>query len=101
MIAIPAEQWRVFQNITFTELSQIFKHLAGLVKLRPFRLHPLLLSLSKTNLVQEQAPCLNRTDSSPKNTENLYTLKGLGGEDLLSWEFDNGKPEVFYCLHYL
>jgi hypothetical protein len=40
MIAIPPEQWRVFQNITFTELSQILKHLAGLVKLRAFRTHP-------------------------------------------------------------
>jgi hypothetical protein len=42
MIAILPEQWCVFQNITFTELSQILKHLAGLVKLRAFRRHPLL-----------------------------------------------------------
>ncbi|WDD31736.1 hypothetical protein PQG02_24060 [Nostoc sp. UHCC 0926] len=40
MIAIPPEQWRVFQNITFTELSQTLKHLAGLVKLRAFPRHP-------------------------------------------------------------
>lgn len=40
MIAIPPEEWRVFQNMTFTELSQILKHLAGLVKLRAFRRHP-------------------------------------------------------------
>ncbi|MBS3029753.1 MAG: hypothetical protein EZY12_21845 [Dolichospermum sp. DET69] len=40
MIAIPPQEWRVFQNITFTELSQILKHLAGQVKLRAFRRHP-------------------------------------------------------------
>lgn len=40
MIAIPPQEWRVFQNITFIELSQILKHLAGLVKLRAFRRHP-------------------------------------------------------------
>ncbi|WP_292801160.1 hypothetical protein [Nostoc sp. NMS7] len=39
MIAIPPEEWRVFPNMTFTELSQILKHLAGLVKLRAFRRH--------------------------------------------------------------
>lgn len=40
MIAIPPEQWRVFHNMTFIELSQILKHLAGLAKLRAFRRHP-------------------------------------------------------------
>ncbi|WP_228059594.1 transposase [Plectonema radiosum] len=40
MIAIPPEKWRVFQNMTFIELSQILKHLAGHVKLRAFRRHP-------------------------------------------------------------
>ena len=40
MIAIPPEQWCVFQNMTFTELSQILKHLAGHVKLKTFRRHP-------------------------------------------------------------
>lgn len=40
MIAIPPEEWRVFQNMTFTEFCQILKHLAGLVKLRAFRRHP-------------------------------------------------------------
>ena len=40
MIAIPPEEWRVFQSMTFTELSQILKHLAGQVKLRAFRRHP-------------------------------------------------------------
>lgn len=40
MIAIPSEEWRVFHNMTFTELSQILKHLAGLAKLRAFRRHP-------------------------------------------------------------
>jgi Transposase DDE domain len=40
MIAIPPEQWCVFQNMTFTELSQTLKHLASLVKLRAFRRHP-------------------------------------------------------------
>ncbi len=40
MIAIPPEEWRVFHNITFIELSQILKHLAGLAKLRAFRRHP-------------------------------------------------------------
>ena len=40
MIAIPPEEWRIFQNMTFTELSQILKHLAGYVKLRAFRRHP-------------------------------------------------------------
>ncbi|WP_335002196.1 transposase [Nostoc sp.] len=40
MIAIPPDEWCVFQNMTFTELSQTLKHLAGLVKLRTFRRHP-------------------------------------------------------------
>ena len=40
MIAIPPQEWCVFQNMTFTELSQILKHLAGYVKLRAFRRHP-------------------------------------------------------------
>ncbi|MEH2054283.1 MAG: hypothetical protein V7K70_32000, partial [Nostoc sp.] len=40
MIAIPPEQWRVFHNMTFIELSQILKHLAALAKLRAFRRHP-------------------------------------------------------------
>jgi hypothetical protein len=40
MIAIPPNEWCVFQNMTFTELSQTLKHLAGLVKLRTFRRHP-------------------------------------------------------------
>ncbi|MFK0734566.1 MAG: transposase [Gloeotrichia echinulata HAB0833] len=40
MIAIPPDEWCVFQNMTFTELSQILKYLAGLVKLRTFRRHP-------------------------------------------------------------
>lgn len=40
MIAIPPEEWRVFHNMTFTDLSQILKHLAGLTKLRAFRRHP-------------------------------------------------------------
>lgn len=40
MIAIPPEEWCVFQNMTFMELSQILKHLAGHVKLRAFRRHP-------------------------------------------------------------
>ncbi len=39
MIAILPKEWRVFQNITFTELSQILKHVAGLVKLKTFRCH--------------------------------------------------------------
>lgn len=39
MIAIPPDEWCVFQNMTFTELSQTLKHLAGLVKLRTFRRH--------------------------------------------------------------
>jgi len=40
MIAIPPDEWCVFQNMTFTELSQILKHLAGQVKLKAFRRHP-------------------------------------------------------------
>ncbi|MEM7580961.1 MAG: hypothetical protein AAF316_14155 [Cyanobacteria bacterium P01_A01_bin.80] len=40
MIAIPPEKWRIFQNMTFIELSQILKHLASHVKLRAFRRHP-------------------------------------------------------------
>lgn len=40
MIAIPPVEWCVFQNMTFTELSQTLKHLAGFVKLRTFRRHP-------------------------------------------------------------
>lgn len=40
MIAIPPQEWSVFQNFTFTELSQILKHLAGKVSLRAFRRHP-------------------------------------------------------------
>ena len=40
MIAIHPDEWFVFQNMTFTELSQTLKHLAGLVKLRTFRLSP-------------------------------------------------------------
>jgi hypothetical protein len=40
MITIPPEEWRVFQNMTFIELSQILKHLAGQVKLRAFRRYP-------------------------------------------------------------
>ncbi len=40
MIAIPPDEWCVFQNMTFTELSLTLKHLAGLVKLRTFRRHP-------------------------------------------------------------
>ena len=40
MIAIPPEEWRIFQNMTFTQLSPILKHLAGIVKLRAFRRHP-------------------------------------------------------------
>lgn len=40
MIAIPPEEWRVFHNMTFIELSQILKYLAGLAKLRAFRRHP-------------------------------------------------------------
>ncbi|MGI8503485.1 MAG: IS4/IS5 family transposase, partial [Hassallia sp.] len=40
MIAIPPEEWHVFQNMTFIELSQILQHLAGKVKLRAFRRHP-------------------------------------------------------------
>jgi hypothetical protein len=40
MIAIPPEEWGIFHNITFMELSQILKHLAGLAKLRAFRRHP-------------------------------------------------------------
>ena len=34
------QEWCVFQNMTFTELSQILKHLAGLIKLRAFCRHP-------------------------------------------------------------
>lgn len=37
MIAIPPQEWRVFQNMTFTELSQILKCVASHVKLRAFR----------------------------------------------------------------
>lgn len=40
MIAIPPEEWCVFHNTTFVELSQILKHLAAYVKLRAFRRHP-------------------------------------------------------------
>ncbi|MEH2080368.1 MAG: transposase [Nostoc sp.] len=40
MIAIPPEEWRVFHNITFIELSQFLKHLASLAELRAFRRHP-------------------------------------------------------------
>ncbi len=40
MIAIPPQEWSVFQNFTFTELSQILKHLAGKVSLRAFLRHP-------------------------------------------------------------
>ena len=40
MIAIPPVEWCIFQIMTFTELSQTLKHLAGLVKLRTFRRHP-------------------------------------------------------------
>jgi hypothetical protein len=40
MIAIPPQEWRVFQNMTFTELSQILKCVASHVKLRAFRRHP-------------------------------------------------------------
>jgi len=40
MIAIPAEEWHVFQSMTFTDLSLLLKHLAAQVKLRAFRRHP-------------------------------------------------------------
>jgi hypothetical protein len=40
MIAIPPDEWHVFQNMTFIQLSQILQHLAGKVNLRAFRCHP-------------------------------------------------------------
>jgi len=39
-MAIPAEEWHVFQSMTFTDLSLLLKHLAAQVKLRAFRRHP-------------------------------------------------------------
>ena len=61
MIAIPPEKWRVFQNMTFIELSQILKHLAGHVKLRAFRRHPRgpKKTSTKADLSQESTSCLN------------------------------------------
>ncbi len=72
MIAIPPEEWRVFQNITFTELSLILKHLAGLVKLRAFRRHPrgTKKAQPKRTYLKNKPHVSTESDSSPKNTEN-------------------------------
>jgi len=40
MIAIPPEEWHVFKEMTFIQLSEVLKYLAGQVKLRAFRRHP-------------------------------------------------------------
>jgi hypothetical protein len=40
MIAVPPQEWQIFQDMTFVELSQVLKHLAAQVSLRAFRRHP-------------------------------------------------------------
>jgi TPP-dependent 2-oxoacid decarboxylase len=40
MIAVPNQEWQIFQDMTIVELSQVLKHLARQVKLRAFRRHP-------------------------------------------------------------
>jgi hypothetical protein len=40
MIAVPPQEWQIFQDMTFVELSLVLKHLAAQVSLRAFRRHP-------------------------------------------------------------
>lgn len=40
MIAIPPQEWQIFQDMNIIELSQVLKHLARQVRLRAFRRHP-------------------------------------------------------------
>ncbi len=40
MIAIPQQEWHIFKDMTFIQLSEVLKYLASLVKLRAFRRHP-------------------------------------------------------------
>lgn len=42
MIAVPPQEWQIFQDMTFVELSLVLKHLAAEVSLRAFLSHPLL-----------------------------------------------------------
>ena len=69
MIAIPPEEWCVFHNMTFTELSQILKPESRSCQVESFS-PPSTRSKdcsTKTNLSPELAPCLNCQDSSPEN----------------------------------
>jgi hypothetical protein len=38
--AVPPQEWQIFQDMTFVELSLVLKHLAAQVSLRAFRRHP-------------------------------------------------------------
>jgi hypothetical protein len=40
MIAIPPQEWHIFQHMTIVQLSKLLKHLAGQVRLSAFRRHP-------------------------------------------------------------
>jgi len=40
MIAIPQQEWSIFQDMNFIQLSEVLKFLAGLVRLSAFRRHP-------------------------------------------------------------
>jgi hypothetical protein len=72
MIAIPPQEWRVFPNITFTELSPLLKHLAAQIKLRAFRRHPrgLKIAQPKRNYLKNKPHVSTAKILSSKNREN-------------------------------
>ncbi|WP_200819435.1 hypothetical protein [Tolypothrix sp. NIES-4075] len=61
MIAIPPEEWRVFQNMTFTELSQILKPEGRSCQAEGFSSSSAKSkkTSTKADLSQESTSCLN------------------------------------------
>lgn len=74
MIAIPPEEWRVFHNMTFIELSEILKHLAGLAKLKAFRRHPRgpKIAQSKRTYLKNK-PHVSTAKILAQKTQNINT----------------------------
>lgn len=79
MIAIPQQEWHIFKDMTFIQLSSVLKYLASLVKLRAFRRHPRGSKKAQPKRIflknQPHVSTALTTRSDKKRTSN--TLKGL------------------------
>ncbi|WP_181154473.1 hypothetical protein [Nostoc sp. 'Peltigera membranacea cyanobiont' N6] len=100
MIAIPSEEWRVFHNMTFIELSQILKHLAGLAKLRAFRRHPRGPKIAQPKRTYlKNKPHVSTAKILAQKTQNITALPAAMRYILKAESYDRRRARgKLYCI---